>query len=55
MGIGAAKDWSAIARFVSLADELAPDRANARIYAEGYAKFRALYPAIAGFERKGTS
>ena len=55
MGIGAAKDWSAIARFVSLADELAPDRANARIYAQGYAKFRALYPAIAGFERKGTS
>jgi xylulokinase len=55
MGIGAAKDWSAVARFVSLADQLAPDRANARIYAEGYAAFRALYPAIVNFERKGTS
>jgi xylulokinase len=55
MGIGAASDWSAIARFVSLADELAPNRCNARIYAQGYAAFRALYPAIVSFERKGTS
>jgi xylulokinase len=55
MGIGAAKDWSAIGRFVSLADQLSPDRANARIYAEGYTAFRALYPAIASFERKGKS
>jgi xylulokinase len=55
MGIGAAKDWSAIARFVSLADELAPDRANARMYAEAYKAFRALYPTIVDFERKGTS
>ncbi len=55
MGIGAAKDWSEIARFVSLADQLAPDRANARTYAEGYAAFRELYPAVAELERKGTS
>jgi xylulokinase len=55
MGIGAAKDWSAIARFVSLADELKPDCAKARVYAEGYAAFRALYPTIMSLERKGTS
>jgi xylulokinase len=55
MGIGAAKDWSAIDRFVSLADQLAPDRGNARVYAEGYAAFRALYPTIVNFERKRTS
>jgi xylulokinase len=55
MGMGAAKDWSAISRFVSPADELVPDRAHARIYEEGYKAFRALYPAIVAFERKGTS
>jgi xylulokinase len=55
MGIGAAKDWSAIARFVSLADQLAPDRANARIYSQGYAAFRELYPTLVNLERKGTS
>ncbi|MGE0004065.1 MAG: FGGY-family carbohydrate kinase [Parvibaculaceae bacterium] len=55
MGIGAARDWSAIARFVSLADRLEPDPANARLYREGYEDFRRLYPAVADFERKGTS
>ena len=55
MGIGAANDWSAIARFVSLADRLEPDPARAQIYAEGYAAFRRLYPAVAELERKGTS
>lgn len=46
MGIGAAKDWSAISRFVSLADRLEPNPANARTYAEGYAAFRQLYPCL---------
>jgi xylulokinase len=55
MGIGAARDWSAIRRFVSLADRLEPDPANARLYREGYEDFRRLYPAVADFERKGTS
>jgi xylulokinase len=48
MGIGVANDWSAISHFVSLADQLAPDPANARLYAEGYAAFRQLYPTIKG-------
>ncbi len=48
MGIGAANDWSAISRFVSLADQLVPDAGNARIYAQGYAAFRRLYPTIKG-------
>jgi xylulokinase len=55
MGIGAAKDWSAIARFVGFADELVPNRGNARIYANGYKSFRVLYPTIVDFERKETS
>ncbi len=46
MGIGAASDWSAISRFVSLADRLEPNPANARTYAEGYAAFRQLYPCL---------
>lgn len=48
MGIGAADDWSAILRFVSLADQLTPDPAYARTYREGYAAFRRLYPIIKG-------
>jgi xylulokinase len=48
MGIGAANDWSAIDRFVSLADRLEPDPANAPIYKQGYAAFRELYPTVKG-------
>jgi xylulokinase len=55
MGIKAANDWSAIARFVSLADRLEPNPVNAQAYARGYAAFRELYPIIAGLERKVTS
>lgn len=55
MGIGAATDWSAISRFVSLADRLEPNPANARLYSEAYAAFRELYPAVADLERKGRS
>jgi xylulokinase len=54
MGIRAANDWSAISRFVSLADRLEPNPANARIYHRGYAAFRELYPVVAGLERKET-
>lgn len=55
MGIGAAKDWSAISRFVSPADRVEPNPANAQLYAGGYRAFRGLYPAVADLERKGTS
>jgi xylulokinase len=55
MGISAANDWSAISRFVSLGDRLEPNPANARIYSQGYAAFRDLYPVVADFERKVTS
>ena len=55
IGIGAADDWSGIGRFVSLADRLEPNPANAQIYREGYADFRRLYPAVADLEPKGTS
>jgi len=48
MGIGAANDWSAIDRFVSLADRLEPNPANAPIYKQGYAAFRELYPIVKG-------
>lgn len=43
IGVGLANDWSAVSRFVSLADRLAPDPCNARLYAEGYRAYRALY------------
>lgn len=52
MGMGLATDWSAISRFVSLADRLEPDPAKAETYAHGYALFRKLYPPIAAFEIK---
>jgi xylulokinase len=55
MGLKLANDWSAIARFVSLADRFEPDPANARIYEQGYADFRRLYPPIAALEQKETS
>jgi xylulokinase len=55
MGLNLANDWSAIARFVSLADRFEPDPANARIYEQGYADFRRLYPPIAALEHKETS
>lgn len=46
MGIGAAKDWSAISRFVSFADRIAPNPANTQTYRELYAAFRRLYPQL---------
>lgn len=46
MGIGAAKDWSAISRFVSFADRIEPNPANAQTYGELYAAFRRLYPQL---------
>jgi len=52
MGIGLAKDWSAISRFVSLADRLEPNPAHKAIYARGYAAFRRLYKPIAALEIK---
>ena len=55
MGIKAANDWSAISRFVSPADRLEPNPANARVYREAYAAFRELYPVVADFQRKVTS
>lgn len=55
MGLGLAHDWSAIGRFVSLADRLEPNPSHAKTYAEGYAAFRRLYPPIAALELKETS
>jgi xylulokinase len=55
IGLGLADDWSAIAHFVSLADRLEPDPANARTYRQGYADFRRLYPTIAALEQKEKS
>jgi xylulokinase len=55
MGVGLAKSWSDISRFVSLADRLEPNPAHKTIYASGYAAFRRLYPPIAALEIKETS
>lgn len=55
MGLGLAHDWSAIGRFVSLADRLEPNPSHAKTYAEGYAAFHRLYPPIAALELKETS
>lgn len=54
MGMGLAKDWSEISRFVSFADRLEPDPAKATAYRKGYASFRKLYPPIAALEIKET-
>ena len=55
MGLGLAHDWSAISRFVSLADRLEPNPAHAGVYAKGYASFRRLYQPIAALEIRETS
>jgi xylulokinase len=46
MGLGLAKDWSAISRFVSYADRIEPNPANAQIYGELYAAFLRFYPHV---------
>ena len=47
MGIGLASDWSAIRRFVSLADLVIPDRSLNTIYRQGYDRYRDLYTRLA--------
>ncbi len=44
MGTGAADDWAGIGAFVSRGRVVTPDSANAATHAEGYRRFRALYP-----------
>lgn len=55
MGTGLAKDWPAISAFVSPADRLEPNPANAQLYSQAYAAFRELYPVVADLERKERS
>lgn len=46
MGIGAFGGWGDIEGFVELADTVEPDPAAHEQYADGYARYRALYPAL---------
>jgi xylulokinase len=43
VGAGLTGDWSGLSRFVGRGDLVVPNPANAGVYAEGYANFRALY------------
>jgi xylulokinase len=46
MGSGAFTDWSDVARFVALAEPIAPRAATAGVYDERYRAYRALYEAV---------
>ena len=46
MGSGAFTDWSDVARFVALAEPIAPRAAVAGVYDERYRAYRALYEAV---------
>lgn len=50
MGTGLADDWAGIAAFVTMDEMLQPDPANAAVYAAGYARYRALYRAVAAVQ-----
>jgi xylulokinase len=45
MGTGRASDWDSISRFISVDTLIAPNPANAEVYARGYETFRSLYRA----------
>ena len=45
-GIGAFEDWDEIERFVHAGDTVEPDPAAGHVYRDGYAAYRALYPAL---------
>ena len=46
MGTGLADDWSDISRFVSNGPRVEPNPENAGVYAEGYRRYRDLYPRV---------
>jgi hypothetical protein len=46
MGSGAFTDWSDVARFVALAEPIAPRAGEAGVYDERYRAYRALYAAV---------
>lgn len=46
VGVGAVPDWSGIGAFVENGDVIRPNPANAAIYDEGYARFRAIYASL---------
>ncbi|MBI2718111.1 MAG: FGGY-family carbohydrate kinase [Rhizobiales bacterium] len=47
IGAGLTDDWSGVGRFVSSAGRLEPNPANARIYRDGYRRYRDLYERLA--------
>ena len=48
IGIGLSDDWSGVSHFVSRAGRLEPDPTNARVYRDGYQRYRDLYERLAG-------
>lgn len=46
MGIGAFAGWGDVEGFVELVDTIVPDATAREEYAEAYARYRALYPAL---------
>jgi xylulokinase len=53
MASGLADDWAGIAALVSWGDLVQPNAANAQDYERGYGDFRALYPVMRPFFRRG--
>lgn len=51
MGTGGARDWGAVSAFVGQGPTIAPRPEHAATYAEGYARFRALYADVYGRRR----
>ena len=47
MGVGLSEDWSGVSKFVTYGDIVQPNPATAKIYEEGYSRFRATYEAQA--------
>lgn len=48
MGVGLVDNWSGIKRFVTFAELLQPNRANAAVYEAGYRHYRDLYLQLYG-------
>jgi xylulokinase len=51
---GSGAGWQDILRLVRYGDEIAPNPANAEVYARGYADFRALYVTLRPFFHRRT-
>ena len=48
IGAGLTGDWSGVGHFVSRAGRLEPDLTNARVYRDGYRRYRDLHERLAG-------